>query len=152
MVLRKIKEAKEVWIEEKCRKIEELEEKHDSFNINKKIRETTGMGRTRHDEKGRIQRWRKFSLVESKGFLNSEMFPSDYAVYRRDRNLTATDNSKREVSWWPFIKEIAQRDLSVLHDLVPSIGIVCFKLKANSTALFILVLYEPPSTDAATFE
>lgn len=40
-VNRKIKEAKEKWLREKCQEIEELERKHDSFNMHKKVKEFT---------------------------------------------------------------------------------------------------------------
>ena len=41
-VLRAIKEAKERWLQEKCVEIEILQEKHDSFNLHRKIKEATG--------------------------------------------------------------------------------------------------------------
>ncbi|XP_060523267.1 craniofacial development protein 2-like [Cylas formicarius] len=41
-VLRKIKETKEQWLQEKCAEIEILQAKHDSFNLHKKIKEAAG--------------------------------------------------------------------------------------------------------------
>ena len=41
-VLKAIKEAKKRWLQEKCVKIEILQEKHDSFNLHRKIKEATG--------------------------------------------------------------------------------------------------------------
>lgn len=41
-IRRKIKEAKRVWISEKCEEIEALDKKYDSHNMHKKIKELTG--------------------------------------------------------------------------------------------------------------
>ena len=41
-ITRLIKEAKENWMEERCEELEELQNKHDLFNMHKKIREVTG--------------------------------------------------------------------------------------------------------------
>lgn len=41
-VLRAIREAKERWLQEKCIEIEILQQKHDNFNLYKKIKEATG--------------------------------------------------------------------------------------------------------------
>lgn len=38
-IQRKIKTAKEDWLKEQCTKIEKLQELHDSFNIQKKVKE-----------------------------------------------------------------------------------------------------------------
>lgn len=43
IIQQKIRWAKQEWIERQCAEIEELEKKYDTFNIHKKIRETTGM-------------------------------------------------------------------------------------------------------------
>lgn len=41
IIRRKCRNAKEEWMSEKCREIELLQEKHDSFNIHKKVKEMT---------------------------------------------------------------------------------------------------------------
>lgn len=42
-IRRKVKQAKEDWLNCKCNEIEELEKKHDSFNMYKKIKEGAGL-------------------------------------------------------------------------------------------------------------
>lgn len=42
VIRRMCREAKEKWWNEKCNEIEELQHKHDSFNIHKKVKEVTG--------------------------------------------------------------------------------------------------------------
>lgn len=39
MLTLKIQEAKENWMEEKCYELEELQRKHDDFNVHEKIKE-----------------------------------------------------------------------------------------------------------------
>lgn len=46
-IKRKIREAKERWLSEKCREIEKLNQKHDTFNVHKKVKEATGRNRKR---------------------------------------------------------------------------------------------------------
>lgn len=43
LILRKIREAKEVWIRERCNKLEELQRKHEEFNKHKKIKAFTAL-------------------------------------------------------------------------------------------------------------
>lgn len=38
----KCREAKELWLSEKCKEIEALQEKHDTCNVHKKVKEMTG--------------------------------------------------------------------------------------------------------------
>ena len=45
VIRRKIREAKEKWLSEKCEEIEDLERKHDSFNVHKKVKELAGTQR-----------------------------------------------------------------------------------------------------------
>ncbi|XP_071574655.1 uncharacterized protein [Temnothorax nylanderi] len=40
-IRRKCREAKEQWMSEKCKEIEVLQEKHDAFNVHKKVKEMT---------------------------------------------------------------------------------------------------------------
>lgn len=42
-IRRKIREAKEEWAKDACKEIEELQERHDYYNIHKKVREVAGM-------------------------------------------------------------------------------------------------------------
>lgn len=46
-IKRKIGIAKQIWMEEKCKEIEQLQRKNDHFAIYKKVREVTGKGRKR---------------------------------------------------------------------------------------------------------
>jgi len=39
----KIRDAKEKWMTERCREMEELERKHDMFNMYKKVRKVAGL-------------------------------------------------------------------------------------------------------------
>lgn len=41
-IRREIRRAKEQWLQERCKEIEEMEEKHDHFNIHKLIKQTIG--------------------------------------------------------------------------------------------------------------
>ena len=72
-VQRSCRKAKEAWWEEKCAEIEELQEKHDSFNLHKKVKEVTGKRRKYHintlrDANGgiilgiekKIERWQEY--------------------------------------------------------------------------------------------
>lgn len=59
VIKRKIREAKERWMSERCQEIEELDRKHDSFNMYKKVKEVTGRHRKRTtevitDEEGKL--------------------------------------------------------------------------------------------------
>lgn len=46
IIRRKIKQAKEDWLDKKCSEIEELDRKHDTMNLHKKVKEGTGLIRT----------------------------------------------------------------------------------------------------------
>lgn len=46
-IRKKIREAKESWLSERCKEIEDLDKKYDSFHVHKKIREMTGIGNNR---------------------------------------------------------------------------------------------------------
>lgn len=46
-VMRKIKEAKETWLQEKCLVIETLNRKHDTFQLQKKIKEMATTTKTK---------------------------------------------------------------------------------------------------------
>ena len=69
------REAKEKWWNEKCKEIEELQEKHDYFNVHRKVKEVTGRRRKaqygilrdKHntiitDIESKIQRWKEYIL------------------------------------------------------------------------------------------
>ncbi|CAG9838434.1 unnamed protein product [Diabrotica balteata] len=47
LVETQIKEAKEHWMVENCREIEELNLKYDTYGLHKKLKETTGNNRKR---------------------------------------------------------------------------------------------------------
>uniref|UniRef100_A0A8D8L8K4 Craniofacial development protein 2 n=1 Tax=Cacopsylla melanoneura TaxID=428564 RepID=A0A8D8L8K4_9HEMI len=44
-IKRKIRDAKQNWLEEQCKEMEDLEKKHDSFNLYKKIKELAGLSK-----------------------------------------------------------------------------------------------------------
>ena len=43
LITKRIKEAKEAWLSERCEEIETLDKKHDTFNVHKKIKEAAGL-------------------------------------------------------------------------------------------------------------
>jgi hypothetical protein len=45
IIRRKIREAKEEWLEENCKEIEELQKKHDYFNVHRKVKEFLGLNK-----------------------------------------------------------------------------------------------------------
>lgn len=47
-ITRKIKVVKETWLRGKCQEIEALQEKHDNFNLYKKVKEMAGTGQKRY--------------------------------------------------------------------------------------------------------
>lgn len=47
LIRNKNKEAKELWMTERCREVEELHQKHDLFNLHKKVKEVTGKHKPR---------------------------------------------------------------------------------------------------------
>lgn len=72
-IRREIRQAKETWAQEKCLEIEDLERRHDSFNMHRKIKEVTGIYKTRMtgrlldgngniiiDKVQRINTWKKY--------------------------------------------------------------------------------------------
>ena len=72
-IKRKIREAKNEWMEKECKEIEELQEKHDSFNVHRKVKELSGIYRkktptclTKEDGKfaidieEKLQTWKKY--------------------------------------------------------------------------------------------
>lgn len=55
----KIKQAKQEWLSNQCSEIEDLEAKHDSFNMHKKVKEAAGLYKRRStgtliDQQGKI--------------------------------------------------------------------------------------------------
>lgn len=59
-IRRKIREAKEKWMTDRCAEIEELDKKYDTFNLHKRIKEVTGNYKTRKsnillNDDGKIQ-------------------------------------------------------------------------------------------------
>lgn len=73
LIKRKCKDAKETWLSEKCTEIENLQKKHDTFNVHKKIKEMTGLSkkatisvlRDRKNEiitetKYKLKRWKEY--------------------------------------------------------------------------------------------
>ncbi|CAG9840259.1 unnamed protein product [Diabrotica balteata] len=69
----KIQQAKETWLSERCQEIEELEQRHDTFNLHKKVKEAAGIFKQtptsfiedKHDNpllniEDQIGRWREY--------------------------------------------------------------------------------------------
>lgn len=69
----KCREAKEFWLSEKCKEIEALQEKYDTFNVHKKVKGMTGRNRKRQSLilrdsnnkiiigiEAKIKRWTKY--------------------------------------------------------------------------------------------
>ncbi|KAL1446457.1 hypothetical protein WDU94_005636 [Cyamophila willieti] len=72
-IRRKVKEAKETWLNEKCNEIEDLERKHDSLNMHKKIKEAAGLYKNKSsnvildendkaifDEEEKLKKWSQY--------------------------------------------------------------------------------------------
>lgn len=96
-------------------------------------------------------------LVEtwlSDDLLNSELFPSDYSVIRRDRNFDSV-NRKRGggvlLAHKP-IGSVQTIDLSVVYNNLPLIDILGCTITINRYKLYIYVLYIPPDISAYEFE
>lgn len=47
-IRRKCREAKEKWMSEKCKEIESYQDKHDTFNVHRKVKEMTDKTRKHH--------------------------------------------------------------------------------------------------------
>lgn len=73
VIRRKIREAKESWLEAKCREIEEAQAKHDVFTVHKKVKEFTGKkrravagclknkdGKIILENDGKLSRWKEY--------------------------------------------------------------------------------------------
>lgn len=72
-IKKEIKKAKETWLDKKCDEIEELEKKHDTFNLHKLIKEAAGIRRQQHhgiiedrdgtpitDSEAQLRRWKEY--------------------------------------------------------------------------------------------
>lgn len=72
-IRKKIREAKETYFEEKCKEIEDLQNRYDLFNLHKKVKEMTGIqhhnptnalldrnGNTITQTDGKLQRWKEY--------------------------------------------------------------------------------------------
>ena len=81
---RKIREAKERWLSEKCEEIEDLQKKYDSFNVHKKVKEFTG-------------RYRKKAA----------------AVLRDENNDIIVDTEAKLSGWKKYLETVFQNDRSV---------------------------------------
>ncbi|XP_050513133.1 uncharacterized protein LOC126888800 [Diabrotica virgifera virgifera] len=76
-IKKEIRRAKETWMQEKCKLIEELQVKHDHINIHRKIREATGQYKRRNT----------------------------HLLIKKDGNLTTTVKEKL-VTWKMYIDEL----------------------------------------------
>ena len=73
-IRRKCREAREMWMSDKCKEIEILQEKHDSFNLHKKVKELSGLQRKRYGQilrndnneiilgvEDKLKRWKEYT-------------------------------------------------------------------------------------------
>ena len=76
LIRKEIREAKEKWLEEKCHEIKTLENKHDSFNVDKKVREFVGTMKRKNnsllkDKDGKLAKWKScYSITVGPKYLN----------------------------------------------------------------------------------
>ena len=123
IINKKIKEAKELWLQNECMEIESLEKKHDTFNLHKKIKAVTGGKSSRsnnsildthnnllHDNERILERWREYmeelfeeeqqTEIEVLGFSGPEITLSEVrnAIKRLKNNKSpGPDNIHGEI-------------------------------------------------------
>lgn len=76
-IKREIKHAKENWMRDRCREMEELEERHDAFQMHKKVKEVTG----------NYKRNQAFPLFDS-------------------QNCPVVDEEETKITWEQYIKNL----------------------------------------------
>uniref|UniRef100_A0A8D8ZLR6 Craniofacial development protein 2 n=1 Tax=Cacopsylla melanoneura TaxID=428564 RepID=A0A8D8ZLR6_9HEMI len=96
-IRRKIREAKSLWIEGRCKEIEELERKHDSFNLHKKVKEMTNLNRKPRtgnliDEQGNLV------VQEEEKIKVWEKYVTELFTDRRDEYALSNIESGIEIS------------------------------------------------------
>lgn len=96
-IRRKIRDAKSLWIEGKCNEIEELERKHDSFNLHKKVKEMTNLNRKPRtgnliNEQGNLV------VQEEEKIKVWEKYVTDLFTDQRDEYVLSNIESGTEIS------------------------------------------------------
>lgn len=89
------------------------------------------------------------------GINNSELFPNNYVVYRKDRSIADTGRSRGGGVLLAINNELKSTsvDLSQFCSTVsPYIDIVCCKIFLLSRVLYVFVLYLPPALTVRDYE
>lgn len=142
-IRRKIREAKEKWLSEKCIEIEELDKKYDSFNLHRKIKEMTGHRKSTHshilkdsegniigDTKEKIKEWTKYIqqlFHDNRADLTVNQTNETGPPIIKEEVIYAIRNSKGDKAMGPdeipieLIKLIDEDVLDVVIDLFNSI-------------------------------
>lgn len=86
--------------------------------------------------------------------MDGELFSDSYTIHRCDRNLSATGGTTGGGALVATKNNFlsSKLDLSMLHNLVPTIDIVGCKCVFKSLILYILVVYIPPNTSLDMYE
>lgn len=74
LITQLIRKAKEKWMEDRCRELEELQDKHDYFNIHKKIAAVTG-------QKNRTFQFKTIKTNENKLLTDQESIETEWTQY-----------------------------------------------------------------------
>lgn len=90
----------------------------------------------------------------SAGVADSEIFPPDYDVFRHDRDLEAANSATGGGALLAFRSCLRARrvDLSVLHQLVPTVDVVGCVIRLRSKNLLVFGVYVPPKIDFASYD
>ncbi|XP_030747109.1 uncharacterized protein LOC115875737 [Sitophilus oryzae] len=119
----KIREAKEVFYKRKCDEIEALQEKHDSFNVHKKVKELAGLQKKRQpsiltDQNGKIIMEMEEKLRTWKNYI-IELFDDERDI---NRLVTEQENSGPEITKEEVIHaiKITKDGKAAGHDELPS--------------------------------
>lgn len=92
-IRKKIRETKAKFLDEECKEIEQLQAKHDTFNLHKKVKEAAGTYRKQHtgnlcDSDGQIIFDPVEKLKSWKDYIST--------LYHDDRGMITTDRNKAE--------------------------------------------------------
>lgn len=86
--------------------------------------------------------------------FDSELFSSEYSVFRKDRSLDLTKLTKGGGVLVALKKSFVASllDLSAVTDLFPNIDLIGIKISLPCFSVYVLVLYIPPNINAETYE
>lgn len=144
-IRRKIRQTKEKWYEDKCKEIEKLVAKNDSFNVHKKVKELAGTNKTKKgnvlldkngkiipDTKGRLERWKEyiqelFDDERQEDLINEDTDEESGPDITKEEVLYAIKLSKNNKAPGPdqipieILKLIKEEQIAILVDLYNSV-------------------------------